>query len=366
MIQVTQPYVPSQKKLNRYLSAIHKSAHFTNNGPLVRELTVRLEEFLETSNLLLVANGTLALQIAYKALNVSMADCQRSASVITTPFTFIATSSSLVWERMKLVFSDIDPSTWCMDASLMEQKITESTQAIVPVHVFGNACDVESITAISKDFNIRTIYDACHAFGTKFKGQSLLNYGDASTLSFHATKLFHTVEGGAIRFASQDALERARALINFGIDPVDGSIIDIGVNAKLSEVHAAYGLCVLDDIKFILERKHEIYDAYHKKLNNMFQFQEISESVEFNAAYVPVVLESEDQVNNVLQRLKDHGVIARRYFYPSLSQVSILGAEGECPEAERISSKIICLPTSANLSVKDAEMIASVVIKAAH
>ena len=362
MIQVTKPFLPNSQKLERYLSGIHERGYLTNNGPLVRELTTRLEEYLNTTNLLLVCNGTIALQVAYKALGITPFENCQQKEVLTTPFTFIATSSSISWEGYKVIFSDIDSQTWCIDPNVLEDKITNTTQAIVPVHVFGNACDVDRVEQISAKFGIKTIYDACHAFGTKVKGKSVLDYGDASTLSFHATKLFHTVEGGAIRFASKDDLEHAQSLINFGISNGTGDILNVGINGKLSEVHAAYGLCILDEIDFILEKKHEIFDRYFRRLSRSFQFQKISDSVSFNASYVPVVCETERQAINILQRLKQQGVVARRYFYPSLTQVECLDNATNCPKAEKIASRIICLPSFVDLELSKIDEIANIVV----
>lgn len=198
MIPVTKPYLPSREKLDRYIDGIYERAWLTNNGELVQQLTKRLEEYLGVENLLLVANGTLALQIAYRALGITGHHAPTEA--ITTPFTFVATASSLKWEGVDPVFADIDPDTWCLDPSSIEPAITSKTRVIIPVHVFGNACDIEAIDAIASQHSLKVIYDASHAFSVNYKGESLLKHGDASTLSFHATKLFHTGEGGAIIF----------------------------------------------------------------------------------------------------------------------------------------------------------------------
>ncbi|HBN28622.1 MAG TPA: aminotransferase DegT, partial [Clostridiaceae bacterium] len=239
MINVTKTYLPDRTKLDKYIDKIYSTAWVTNNGQLVKELTTRLEEYLGVQNLLLVTNGTLALQIAYKALGVN-------GQAITTPFSFVATTSSLVWEGIEPIFVDIDPETFCIDPSKIEEAITSETTAIVPVHVFGNACDVEKIENIAQKYGLKTIYDGAHSFGVKYNGESLLSYGDATILSFHATKLFHTIEGGAIIFKNKEDYERAKLMINFGIDGTD-SVIELGINAKMNEFQAAMGLCVLDE-----------------------------------------------------------------------------------------------------------------------
>src|SRR5690606_15062004 len=243
MIPVTKPYLPRRAKLNQYLDGIYERNWLTNNGPLVQELTSRLEEYLGVENLLLVSNGTLALQIAYRALGVSDATPGAQPEAITTPFTFIATASSLKWDGVEPVFVDIDPDTWCLNPDNIEAAITKNTRAIVPVHVFGNACDVEAIDAIAKKHKLKVVYDACHAFGVRYKGESLLRWGDAATLSFHATKLCHTAEGGAIICKREEDLELAKKLIDFGIRGAE-TIVALGVKAKMNEIQAAMGLCV--------------------------------------------------------------------------------------------------------------------------
>lgn len=230
---------------------------------LVQELTRRLEKYLGVENLLLVANGTLALQIAYRALGVTGRN--EPTEAITTPFTFVATASSLKWEGVEPVFADIDPDTWCLDPANIEPAITPRTKAIVPVHVFGNACDVDAIDAIAKRHNLKIIYDASHAFGVKYQGESLLKHGDAATLSFHATKLFHTGEGGAIVFKNKKDLALAKKMINFGITGPE-KIEELGINAKMSELQAAMGLCVLDEIESIFFERSKRWKKYIKDL----------------------------------------------------------------------------------------------------
>ena len=267
MIPVTKPYLPSRKKLDEYIDGIYERYWLTNDGPLVQELTARLEKYLGVENLLLVSNGTLALQIAYRALGVSGGNLDQEPEAITTPFTFIATASSMAWDGLKPVFADIDPQTWCLDPHNIEALITPKTRVIVPVHVFGNACDVQTIETVAEKHKLKVIYDACHAFGVKINGRSLLTYGDAATLSFHATKLFHTGEGGAIVFRNRVDLERAKRIINFGIAG-PGQIGELGINAKMSELSAAMGLCVLDEIEEIMTARAAIWRFYEKALDS--------------------------------------------------------------------------------------------------
>lgn len=350
MIPVTKPYLPSRKKLDKYLDGIYERHWLTNNGELVQELTLRLEEYLGVENLLLVANGTMALQIAYRALGISDVRREQRPEAITSPFTFIATASSLKWDGVEPVFTDIDPATWCLDPTGIEAAITPNTRAIVPVHVFGNACNVEAIDAIARKHNLKVIYDAAHAFGVKYKGESLLKWGDAATLSFHATKLFHTGEGGAIVFKRKDDLERAKKMINFGITGPE-TIEELGINAKMSELQAAMGLCLLDDMEQIAKDRREVTQEYNRRLAGKFQQQKLKRGTAYNHGYYPVALESEEQVKKLSSSLQEIKVLSRRYFYPSLDTVISLGGDQlECKESKNLSSRILCLPIYSGLS----------------
>lgn len=348
MIPVTKPYLPSREKLDRYIDGIYERQWLTNNGPLVQELTQRLEEYLGVENLLLVSNGTLALQIAYRALGISGGGAP--AEAITTPFTFVATASSLKWEGVDPVFVDIDDETWCLDPALVESAITPRTRAIVPVHVFGNACDVEAIDELGCQHGLKVVYDASHAFGVTYKGESLLKHGDAATLSFHATKLFHTVEGGAIVFKRKEDLERARKMINFGITGPE-TIEEIGINAKMNEFQAAMGLCVLDEIEENLESRRAVWSSYAESLDGHVVLQKRQPHSSHNYAYVPVVLASEQELKSTVERLQAQGVVPRRYFYPSLEQVRLYEQRG-CPISTDIASRILCLPIYSGLDQK--------------
>ncbi|WP_163649442.1 DegT/DnrJ/EryC1/StrS family aminotransferase [Modicisalibacter sp. 'Wilcox'] len=354
MIQLAKPYLPNREKLARYIDGIYERAWFTNNGQLVQELTKRLESHLGVDNLLLVANGTLALQIAYRALGISGQG--KYTEAITTPFTFIATASSLKWEGIDPVFSDIDPSTWCLDPKKIETLLTEQTRLIVPTHVFGNACDVQAIDRIASEHNLKVIYDASHAFGVKYKGESLLNYGDAATLSFHATKLFHTGEGGAIIFKHKEDLERAKKMINFGITGPE-RIEELGINAKMSELQAAMGLCVLDEMEENLKSRSAVWHRYEQALSQTLQLQAKPEGLEYNYSYFPVVFNSEEQAVRVAAILKENGVLARRYFHPSLESLECLGATIDQPVSQDVASRILCLPIFDKLSLHDQQSI---------
>lgn len=358
MIPVTKPYLPSREKLDNYIDGIYERQWLTNNGKLVQELTRRLEDYLGVENLLLVGNGTLALQVAYRALDISKHD--ETVEAITTPFTFIATASSLKWDGIQPVFADIDPDTWCLAPANIEAAITPRTRAIVPVHVFGNACEVEEIDRIAQKHNLKVVYDGCHTFGVNYKGESLLKWGDAATLSFHATKLFHTGEGGAIIFKRKEDLERAKKMINFGITGPE-SIEELGINAKMSELQAAMGLCVFDEIEDNLQARAAIWRRYEQALIQNLQFQANSKDLSYNYAYFPVVFKDEEQAVRVANMLKENRVFARRYFYPSLESVDCLGAEAEQPVSKDIASRILCLPIYSGLLTDSVDKITGIV-----
>jgi len=351
MIPVTKPYLPDRARLDAYIDRIYEKCWLTNNGPLVQELTKRLQEYLGVEHLLLVSNGTFALQIAYRALDIK-------DTALTTPFSFVATTSSLVWEGITPRFVDIDPETFCMNPDLIEETITPDVSAIVPVHVFGNACEVERIDQIAKKHNLKVIYDAAHAFGVKYKNESILNYGDAATLSFHATKLFHTIEGGAIVFKEKEALERAKLLINFGITGPE-KIEGLGINAKMNEFQAAMGLAVLDSIDHILEKRSEVWRYYREKLQEDFQLQKLNPNATNNYGYFPVLFENEDALLQMKEKFSEKNIYPRRYFCPSLD--TVFKTEGISPEISRnISSRIMCMPLYTSLSEEAVDQIIAV------
>lgn len=352
MIPVNKPYLPAFEKYTKYLERVYDKAWLTNNGPLVQELKSRLEEYLGVKNLLLVANGTLAMQLAYKVFNLT-------GNAVTTPFTFIATSSSLAWEGIMPKFVDIDPKTYNLCPSKAAQAIDDKTTAIVPVHVYGNPCNVEAFEKIGREHKVKVIYDAAHAFGVKVNGSSVLNYGDASTLSFHATKVFHSVEGGAVIFKNDDDYERAVLMTNFGIDTKTMNIIDCGINTKMSEVHAAMGLAVLDDIELIMEKRVALFDLYKKQLAGEAQFPQWHINSTINGSYMPVTFESSIVSEMVLSSLMNNNIFARRYFSPSLNTLTEFGGSAACTNSECLASRTLCLPLYAGLEAEDVIKVAN-------
>jgi dTDP-4-amino-4,6-dideoxygalactose transaminase len=332
MINVIKTYLPNKDKYKKYIDEIYANGWVTNNGPLVKLLEKRLADYLRVKNIVLVSNGTVALEIAYRTLGIK-------GDVITTPFSFVATTSSLVTNGLNPIFSDIDDKTLNLEANNIENMITKNTSAIVPVHVFGNGCEVEKIDAIAKKNDLKVIYDASHAFGVEFKNASILNYGDISTLSFHATKLFHSIEGGALIINDDSLVQKARYLINFGIKNAE-SIPELGTNAKMNEFEAAMGLCMLDEIEIVTKARKKVFELYEKELVGKVQLQKMNEHVTLNHSYFPIVLKSELQLLKVQKALNEHDVFPRRYFYPSLDTLGYIKPKQFMPISRDISHKI--------------------------
>lgn len=354
MINVTKTYLPNKEKYKKYIDEIYENGWLTNNGPLVQRLEKRLAEYLGVKNIVLVSNGTIALEIAYRTLGLK-------GFVITTPFSFVATTSSLVTNQLLPIFADINEKTFNLNPQNIEKLITPNTSAILPVHVFGNACQVEEIKRIANKHNLKVIYDAAHAFDVKYKDQSILNHGDISTLSFHATKLFHSIEGGALIINDDELVQKAKYLINFGIKNAE-EIPHLGTNAKMNEFEAAMGLCVLDDMEEIKEKRKIVIENYRKELKDLVQFQEQNENATENYSYFPVVFNREEQLLKVQKALNDKQIFPRRYFYPSLDTLEYIEPKQECKISRDISKRILCLPIYAELK-KDIQNLIIKIIK---
>jgi len=344
MINVTKTYLPSKEKYQKYVDEIYENGWLTNYGPLVQRLEKRLAEYLGVKNIVLVANGTAALEIAYRTLDLK-------GSVITTPFSFIATTSSLVTNNLSPIFADIDENTFNLYPKNIEKLITPNTSAILPVHVFGNACKVEEIEEIANKYNLKVVYDAAHAFDIKYKDQSVLNYGDISTLSFHATKLFHTIEGGALIINDDKLAQKARYLINFGIKNQE-EIPHLGTNAKMNEFEAAMGLCVLDDIEEIKDKRKVILELYRKELDGLVAFQEQNKNATENYSYFPIIFKSEEDLLKMQKVLNEDDIFPRRYFYPSLDTLEYIEPKQNMPISRDISKRILCLPIYRELTIE--------------
>jgi dTDP-4-amino-4,6-dideoxygalactose transaminase len=343
MINDTKTYLPNKEKYKQYIDEIYENGWLTNNGPLVQRLEKRLAEYLGVKNLILVSNGTVALEIAYRTLDIK-------GFAITTPFSFVATTSSLVTNSILPIFADIDENSFNLNQKNIEKLITPNTSVIVPVHVFGNACEVEEIERIARKHNLKVIYDAAHAFDVKYKDQSVLNYGDISTLSFHSTKLFHSIEGGALIINDDELVQKARYLINFGIKNTE-EIPELGTNAKMNEFEAAMGLCVLDDIEEIKEKRKDILETYRNELKDLVRFQDKNENATENYSYFPIVFKNEEQLLKVQKALNEKDIFPRRYFYPSLDTLEYIEPKQECKISRDISKRILCLPLYAELEL---------------
>ncbi len=358
MLNVTQTFFPPLEDYAELLKTVWESKWLTNRGELVCELESRLESYLGVENLLAVTNGTIALQIAIKALGLK-------GEIITTPFSYVATVSSIVWEGCTPVFVDIDPEYWTIDENLIEDAITDRTSAILATHVFGNPCNVEAIESIAQKHNLKVIYDAAHCFGVKYKGESVLNWGDISTLSFHATKLFHTGEGGAIICREPGIAKGVFDHHNFGHNGPE-EFFSLGVNGKMSELNAAMGLSVLSHIAEILDRRKAVCERYDKVFaGTTLTTLNIKPGTEWNYSYYPLIFSSEEAMLRAKTELNDGEIYPRRYFYPTLNRLPYNITYEENPVAEDISRRILCLPLSANMEHSDVSVIA-VTIDAAN
>ena len=355
MINVTKTYLPNKEKYKKYIDEIYENGWLTNNGPLVQRLEKRLAEYLGVKNIILVSNGTVALEIAYRTLDIK-------GFAITTPFSFVATTSSLVTNNILPIFADIDSNSFNLDPKNIEKLITPNTSAIVPVHVFGNACEVEKIEKISKKHNLKVVYDAAHAFDVKYKDKSVLNYGDISTISFHSTKLFHTIEGGAIITNDDELAKKVRYFINFGIKNAM-EIPYIGTNAKMNEFEAAMGLCILDDIEDIKTNRKKVVENYKIGLESLVTFQKQNEQANENYSYFPIVLENEKELLKIQKVLNDENIFPRRYFYPSLDTLEYIEPKQECIISRDISKRILCLPIYAELEKGNQDKIIDIIRK---
>ncbi|MDQ3396124.1 MAG: DegT/DnrJ/EryC1/StrS family aminotransferase [Bacteroidota bacterium] len=357
MINITKPFLPPKEEYDHYLQGIWNRVWLTNNGPLVNELELNLKKYLDVPHLFFVSNGTIAIQIAIKALKLK-------GEIITTPFSFVATTSSIVWEGCKPVFVDISPATYNIDPNLIEAAITTDTSAILATHVFGNPCAVEKIEAVAAKHNLRVIYDAAHAFGTSYKGKSVMQHGDVSTLSFHSTKLYHTIEGGAIVTHDPVIAKEIAHMRNFGYNGPE-KFFGVGINGKNSEFHAAMGLCNLKYVNQILERRQQLSEEYNRMLKSLKVGKPfLNPEAGFNYAYYPVLFDNEEIVKKMSNALHGVYVYPRRYFYPSLETLNYVKPNQEVKVSSEISTKILCLPLYHDLSMEEVKMICRAILRA--
>lgn len=353
-IYVTQPTLAPLEEVNELMKGIWASGIMTHNGPLVQRFEKECAEHLGVPGLVSCVNGTVGLQMAIRAL-------QLKGEIITTPFTFIATISSIIWEGCTPVFVDIDPETLCIDPKKIEEKITYHTVGIMPVHVFGNCCDIEAIDAIAKKHNLKVIYDACHSVGVNYRGQSIFKYGDISVTSFHATKMLNTTEGGACFTLDKELDEKLRRIRFFGFEN-HADIVEDGTNGKMTEVHAAVGIANLRYLDAALADRKRKYFYYREELpaNESLSFQKINEDC--NYSYFPVIFKDEAKLLRVQAKLNEDHIFPRRYFWPSVNTFTKLVPYTPMPVSEDIASRILCLPLYYTLTEEDMDRIIKIII----
>lgn len=355
MIPVTKSFLPPIIEYNAHIARIWKNQWLTNRGELVLELEEKLKEYLSIDNILITNNGTIPLQIAIKLLG-------NGGEIITTPFSYVATTASIVWENCTPIFVDIDPTYLTIDETKIESAITPKTTCILATHVFGNPCDIEAIETIAKKHKLFVIYDAAHCFGVKYRGKSIFEYGDISTCSFHATKLFHTGEGGAVFCTNPELNHKIYYSHNFGHNgPLD--FFGLGINAKISELQAAMGLAVFPHLSEIILQRKKIVEMYQANLNlNKLTEMKLREGSDWNFSYYPILFSSEKLLLEVLEELNNNQIFPRRYFYPSLNTIDF--AKGsEMLISEGISKRIMCLPLYVGLTHFEVLDICSIINK---
>lgn len=356
MIPVTKSFLPPIQEYVTQVQRAFDNQWITNRGELVVELETKVSNYLrlENTKMLITTNGTIPLQIALKLLG-------KQGQIITTPFSYIATTSTILWENCTPVFVDIHPEYLTIDETKIEAAITNQTTCILATHVFGNPCNIEAIETIANKHNLTVIYDAAHCFGVQYNKKSIFEFGDVSTCSFHATKLFHTGEGGAIFCKNQDLFHKLYYSHNFGHD----GLVDyfgLGINGKISELQAAMGLAVLPYVDELIERRKKVADFYDHELDfTKLKKIKIRENTEWNYSYYPVIFESEKVVLEVMRALFEEQILPRRYFYPSLNTIQYINSSDTMKVSETIANSILCLPIYSELNEENTATIVKVI-----
>lgn len=365
IITVTSPLLPDLEEFNELLKDIWGSKWITNNGSYHKKLEVALAEYLKVPYVSLFTNGTLPLITALQALRIS-------GEVITTPYSFVATTHSLWWNGIKPVFVDIDPATGNIDPDRIEAAITPKTTAIMPVHVYGKPCDTKRIQEIADNYGLKVIYDAAHAFGVEVDGESILNAGDLSTLSFHATKVYNTIEGGAMVMKDEQTKKRIDYLKNFGFAN-ETTVVGPGINSKMDEIRSAYGLLNLRQVDDAIEKRHQVAIRYREALRDVegITFWDDMPGVRHNYSYFPIFVDAKVfgvSRDELYFKMREQGVLGRRYFYPLISDFTTYrglpsATKENLPNAHRMANSVICLPMHHQLSEEDVERILNSVLK---
>lgn len=352
--KLNRPIKPDLSKLFELLEKVNRNEWFTNFGPLHNSLTEELEKYFDVENLLLVTNATLGLQIITKVFDLK--------NIISTPFSFIATSSSMVWQDVKIQYADIDKSSLNICHKKVEnilKKNGKNIDAILATHLYGNVCKIDELEKLAKENKTKLIFDAAHAFGVNFKNQSILKYGDASVISFHATKLFHTIEGGAIIFKEKNDYLKAKDMINFGLN--NYKILQCGINAKMNEYQAAVGLVNILDIDKVIAKRVQLFDTFYSALDKKIKRVRWDKRVSKNGAYLPIILDNEKERERIKEYLKLNNIESREYFDYSLDQV--FNSES-CPISNDFSKRVLCLPLHYYLEKKDMVHMATILNEA--
>lgn len=363
-ILVTSPLLPDLNEFNELLGQIWESKWITNNGSFHKKLEAALCEYLKVPYVSLFTNGTLPLLTALQALRIT-------GEVITTPYSFVATTHSIWWNGCKPVFVDIDPATGNIDPDRIEAAITPKTTAIMPVHVYGKPCDTKRIQEIADKYGLKVIYDAAHAFGVEVNGESILNAGDLSTLSFHATKVYNTIEGGAMVMHDAETKKRIDFLKNFGFAN-EVEVVGPGINSKMDEVRSAYGLLNLKKVDAAIEARHQVAIRYREALKDVkgISFFNDMPGVRHNYSYFPIFVDSNEYGmtrDDLYNKMKENGVLGRRYFYPLISSFSTYrglpsAAKENLPQANKMADSVICLPMHHSLTEADVNLTVSIIL----
>lgn len=358
-IFVTRPLLPPIESYGEKLKEIWDNKWLTNNGPMEQKLQLNLKNFLNIKNIELFANGHISLELAIKSLDLT-------GEIITTPFTFASTTQSIINNGLTPVYGDVEKEYYNLDPYNIEELITDNTQAIMPVHVFGNPCEVEKIEKIAKKYDLKVIYDAAHAFGVSLNGKSIANYGDLSMFSFHATKVYNTIEGGALVYQDDDLTYKFKALKNFGITPDYEEVQFLGQNGKMNEFEAAMGLVNLDYVSDAIAERKLLYEKYLDSLSNLEDEYKIKvlrpkKGVDYNYSYFTVKLNSVEERDYLFNQLPEHNVFAKKYFYPPCNEFPAYDFEKNTPNAHEISNTILSIPIYPGLTLEDIENISHII-----